>query len=309
MPHLLEGQFVNGRGQQLYTVTWTPDAQPVAKIVFHHGYGEHVRRYDAVFEAIAAEGIAVYSYDCHGHGRSQPKADNERFLVHSFKHLLDDYEAFIRHVRQQQPTSVPLFAMGHSMGGLVAVEGVLRDQSLAQGLILSGAALFVQFNAVLRVQAAISGLLSAAMPYVRMVPAVDVNHLNPEPELVQAYKDDPLIDHSNMRVRTARELLMAMRDVEHSGRNLALPLFAFHGADDKVTSPLGTRRLVDECCSKDKELLEVAGGYHELLANPAHRPGLVGRVASWIVQRASGAPGPAAADGDGSGGAPSLGKL
>lgn len=42
----------------------------------------------AVFKAWAETGVAVFSYDAHGMGASEPKAPGERYLVQSMKHLV-----------------------------------------------------------------------------------------------------------------------------------------------------------------------------------------------------------------------------
>ena len=48
MVHTTAGVFVNGRNQKLNTVEYLPDQQtrPKAIIFFHHGYGEHISRYE-----------------------------------------------------------------------------------------------------------------------------------------------------------------------------------------------------------------------------------------------------------------------
>jgi len=48
MVHKSAGTFVNGRKQTLRTVEYLPDQQsrPKALLFFHHGYGEHISRYE-----------------------------------------------------------------------------------------------------------------------------------------------------------------------------------------------------------------------------------------------------------------------
>jgi hypothetical protein len=41
-----------------------------------------------VHTRLAEAGIAVYGYDHHGHGESEPKEARERALVHDFNHLV-----------------------------------------------------------------------------------------------------------------------------------------------------------------------------------------------------------------------------
>lgn len=42
----------------------------------------------AVFEQLANAGVAVYCFDVHGHGASEPKEASERGLIRSYKHLV-----------------------------------------------------------------------------------------------------------------------------------------------------------------------------------------------------------------------------
>lgn len=41
-----------------------------------------------VFRRWAADGIAVHTYDCHGHGHSDPQEEWDRFLIWDFNFLV-----------------------------------------------------------------------------------------------------------------------------------------------------------------------------------------------------------------------------
>ena len=46
MVQALKGSIVNERKQVLRTVEYLPDQNPKAILFFHHGYGEHIGRYE-----------------------------------------------------------------------------------------------------------------------------------------------------------------------------------------------------------------------------------------------------------------------
>lgn len=52
--------------------------------------GEYSARADLpnVFRSFAEAGIAVHTYDAHGHGNSEPFAEEDRFLIWDFNHLV-----------------------------------------------------------------------------------------------------------------------------------------------------------------------------------------------------------------------------
>ena len=79
-------------------------------------------------------GLLVFGHDHVGHGDSE----GERVQVSSFSEYTDPVISQCRAKREQYP-SVPLFIIGHSMGGLITLMAVLKAQeSLFAGMVLMG---------------------------------------------------------------------------------------------------------------------------------------------------------------------------
>ncbi|KAI8594579.1 putative lysophospholipase-domain-containing protein, partial [Dissophora ornata] len=57
-------------GHQVFSKTWFATGEPVAAVVFVHGLGEHVVRYDHVFEEFSKAGFQVSGYDQRGFGQT-----------------------------------------------------------------------------------------------------------------------------------------------------------------------------------------------------------------------------------------------
>lgn len=53
--------------QRIFTKTWTPTV-PIATVIFLHGIGEHVQRYNEMFTIFAQNGIKVGGADGRGFG-------------------------------------------------------------------------------------------------------------------------------------------------------------------------------------------------------------------------------------------------
>lgn len=90
-----EDRWVNARGLSLYYESYPTYWKPKALLVFHHGYGEHIGRYRSVFVELAKAGVVVYTFDAHGHGRSDPSEPRNRALVQEFRHLVSNFSTSI----------------------------------------------------------------------------------------------------------------------------------------------------------------------------------------------------------------------
>ena len=120
-------------GFKLQVKNWhTKDAK--ASLLLVHGLGEHSARYEHVAQALNDISVNVYSFDLKGHGLSEgPRA---------FIKDISEYRADLETVYQQTPKNLPLFMLGHSMGGLIVTDFLLDSAKTdVKGVVLTGAAL------------------------------------------------------------------------------------------------------------------------------------------------------------------------
>ena len=109
------------------------DCRAVAVIV--HGLCEHQGRYDYFSGLFHKAGIGTYRFDHRGHGRSE----GERTYYTDFNELLDDTNVVVDLAIAENP-GVPVFLIGHSMGGFtVALYGAKYPDKKLRGIITSGA--------------------------------------------------------------------------------------------------------------------------------------------------------------------------
>src|SRR5258708_7942852 len=121
-------------GTKLATYEWIPDgASAKATIVIAHGYGEHAGRYTHVAEYFTQQGYALYAADYRGHGQSRGATMG---YFDSFAALVEDLKQIIEWAHSQRRNS-PLFLLGHSVGGLMALSYALKYQFTLKGLVLS----------------------------------------------------------------------------------------------------------------------------------------------------------------------------
>jgi len=175
---------------------------------------------------------------------------------------------------------LPVFLMGHSLGGIVTATSVVRDPSHVSGVILSSPALLVSTNALTRLFARLVSSATPTLP-VRFLPPAGISRI---PAQVQAFIDDPLIYHGGMPARLAASILFASRDTWAHYPRWQVPTLAFHGTADSFTEFEGSRRFVDTIASPDRTLHVVEGGYHELL-NDLGAEETLQVVLAWVERR------------------------
>jgi len=129
-------------GQRLFARHWPlPEGeQPRGLVFISHGFSEHLGLYQHVAAALTEKGLMPFGHDHRGHGRSGGK----RAYIDDVDEYVDDIFKHARKMAGRYP-NVPLFLLGHSMGGMVALRAAVRDQQdahqwprLFSGLALEG---------------------------------------------------------------------------------------------------------------------------------------------------------------------------
>jgi acylglycerol lipase len=257
--------------------------KPLARIALVHGLAEHARRYDAFALRLNAAGIELIAADLRGHGKSP----GERVWIESFDDYLLDTDALLNAADTTAPLKIPLFLMGHSMGGaiaaLYAAERLPASGRKLAGLILSSAALKPPADAP-RWKLKLGGLISRLMPRFPAL-TIDPATLSRAHGVVEANRRDPLVHHRPIPARTAAQIVVAMRRIAARRTSIDLPLFVFHGTRDALTNPDGSREFEANTGSTDSTLLILEGSYHETL-NDLDRDRVIKALIDWTLVRA-----------------------
>lgn len=263
-----ESALIQGTGGERLIRWWTPREKAVATVVLVHGYAEHSGRYEAVGDALAAAGFAVWATDLTGHGASP----GERASVHDVAELVADVRALFGCARDARP-ALPVFVLGHSMGGLVATTFTLDHQDELAGLVLSGPAV---------------GDPSTIEPLLALDPLPEVvlssDLLSRDPRVGADYDRDPLNYRGPFRRETLRTLTAGARRVRERFADLHLPLLVLHGQEDELVTSAASEDLYAAASSHDKELGIYPRLRHEILNEP-EGPEIVARIAAWMAAR------------------------
>lgn len=256
-----EGKLQGAEQQSIYFQYWMPESRPKAILLLVHGAGEHSGRYLHLAQLATGHGIGVAALDHNGHGQS----DGTPGHVHAFDDYLDDLDLFHDETTRLFD-GVPMFLLGHSLGGLISCKYLLQRQNDFVGCILSGALIKTNLKPG-RVQMAAIHLLARLTPRLG-VKQLDARGVSRDPEQVKRYVEDPLVFHGKASARMVRELFVGMAVVQAHLAAITVPMLILHGGSDVMTSPDGSRDLYQHIKSKDKTLLIYPSLYHEIFNEP-----------------------------------------
>lgn len=255
----VDGRLDGARGVRLYWRGHLPAGEPRGVLLICHGLGEHAGRYGNVVDALLPDGWAVYGLDHRGHGHS----GGRRAHLDAYADWLADFAAFRAQVASRHP-DLPLFLLGHSMGGQIALAHALDQPDGLRGLVLSAPAL------------ASGQVPAAAIPALRLLVRVggrlrpvgiDVTKISKDPAVVAAYRGDTLVHQGKPTLGLMSALFDGFALVERAGE-LRMPVLLQHGTLDELTDPAGTRALEAALRTPDRTVHWYEGLWHEIYNEP-----------------------------------------
>jgi acylglycerol lipase len=263
-------------GIHIYGRAWLPDDPPLAAVIIAHGAAEHCGRYEHVASRLNSGRFAVYAMDHRGHGRSGGRRAN----IGRFDWLIADLHTLIGRARQAYP-GLPIFLVGHSMGGAIAFGYALAHPRQITALALSAPALSMG-DLVPSWQVRLIQLLSTIAPNlgVLTLPAAAVSR---DPAVVKAYEEDPLVYRGAAPARTLTEMAGAMRGFVQHAAELQMPVLIQHGTGDTLVPLVGNRRIYERMGSVDKTLRVYEGLYHEIFNEP-EREQVLDDLVAWLAK-------------------------
>lgn len=265
--------------QKLYLQGWEPEGERKAAVLLVHGLGEHSSRYTHVAEKFIANGIAVYTFDGRGHGKSSEPKPTAYFQ--RFEQYIEDIDALFGKM-QSYVKDTPCFILGHSMGGGLVAYYTTFHQPKAKGIVLSGA-LLKPADDISPLLIRVSGLLSKITPKLQAL-KLDKTAISKDPAVVEAYDKDPLVYRKGVPARTGGELLKMMKGIQSNMDQFKLPVLIMHGTEDRLTNVEGSKMLHEQAASEDKTLKLYEGLYHEILNEPEQEQ-VIEDILQWIEKR------------------------
>ncbi|WP_416355273.1 alpha/beta fold hydrolase [Aureimonas phyllosphaerae] len=275
-------------GAALNVRAFAPTGEPVAVLLLFHGLAEHSARYERTARDLATLGITTYVHDHRGHGSTTAHdAPLRRFAKRDgVRKILRDCHA-VRERAQRDLADLPVFVLGHSLGGAIALHYARRYGGGLSGCLVWNAGMRFGWqtrlgSGALKVEKMLKGSDVASLVFARAtfeawartVPnrRTDADWLTHDPAIADAYMRDPLCGWTPT-VSMAEDILVLIRDnASHEALSQIphdLPIHCLGGTLDPATEGgAEVKRLAErlrEAGSREVELTIVEGARHETL--------------------------------------------
>lgn len=229
-----------------------PGEKPIACLLCIHGLGLQSNSYEYFGKEQSRRGLAVYSIDVRGFGSWMQSGGKSKV---DFNQCLEDIKQSLQSIRAANP-GLPVYVLGESMGGAIALRAASMYPDLIDGLISSVPAgeRFQQERTSAKV---FLNLLSGRN--IMDVGSGIVNQATQNIKLKSQWQGDPLA-----RLNLKPEELIQFQDFMNFNHDAArkvstMPVLFVQGNGDQLVKPEGTWQLFNAVASKDKSFFAVPG--------------------------------------------------
>lgn len=266
-------EFITEDGISLHTYKF-PCENPKAVVITFHGMNSYTQPSGIIGKYLAESGFEVVAYDQRGHGKSA----GLRGYIPSITVLIKDARDFITEI-QKLYGGLPIFLIGGSMGGTLALNLSIEIPDIIKGVILINPAigLHTRLESLLR---GICICFSACVPTVGVLKG-DLSRSSKNVTLHKYMEENPYYYHGKVRIGSSAAMLKAMKDIRGKYSLFNHPILVIQGSDDFVTSVDRVNEFMKIISVIDKTLLMYPGLPHSIVFEEAIFD-ISAKITTWV---------------------------
>ncbi len=255
--------------------SWLPLNQPKEVLLCVHGLGFSSASFADFGRSMAGRGFAVYAVDVRGFGQWAKRKGQDTV---DFEACLLDIEQALKSLRKAYP-GVPVFMVGESMGGAIAMAATARHPELVDGLVSSVPSSDRYYK--------VGGEIVVGAHYLED-PDKKI-----DPEIIDKISTDErtraqMENNSMNRLKLSpKELKQFETFMKSNFDNAHLiekpPVLMLAGFKDKLVKPEGTIELFNALSTQDKLLMIIGDSEHLLLEENQLTSQLAQMLNVWIT--------------------------
>ena len=270
-----EGFITAADGLKLFVRRWEVP-NPRALCFIAHGLGEHSGRYGELAGTLNKRLCAVWALDHRGHGRSQ----GHRGDCASFENFVEDLHRLVLEAQGKNP-ALPCILIGHSLGGLIALAYACEHPEGIRAVAVSSPALKLA-HPLPGIKVALVHLLNRCAPMTPVPNGVNPNNVSRDPQVVAAYKSDPLIGRI-VSARCGVALEQALKDAPRLAHQLKVPCLSLQAGADRICDAQASEEFAKTAKKAPIRFRRYEGFYHELFNEP-ERKRVMEDLCQWLEE-------------------------
>lgn len=240
---------------------------PKANIVFVHGMGETLARYDQAAAQLLQMGYNLIRYDQPGHG----KTDGQKGYLTNAQILTDVCAMVVKRVKKEY-FNFATFLIGHSMGGFTVLQTIAQQPGLVDGAVVTDP--YSVYRHPLLGSRPVKGAPTSPAP-------LKINGgVNRDARLSKRNGQDPTNPIPTVGLTNAlydgslwlRDHLADIND----------PILILHGNDDGLISVADSWDVFQGISSRDKEFHVYPFLMHSILNDPARKDDIFPEIDRWL---------------------------
>jgi alpha-beta hydrolase superfamily lysophospholipase len=198
-------------------------------VILVHGFGEHAGSYDELAESLGQAGYTSAIYSQRGHGEMP---DKQRGVIPSYLCLLDDLDVVTGAVREQTP-AVPVALYGHSMGGNIAANYLLRNSQSGFACAVLESPWFSLYKEVSPLTSGLAKVVGAITSRAAIINKLAFSDITGDAEKAKAIENDPLY-HNRISLRLFAGIKDGCAYALKNASRLTVPTFLAYAAQEKI---------------------------------------------------------------------------
>lgn len=226
-------------GTNIHTVTYNIGVEAVKGIVIvSHGFGEHSGSYEEFAEQLKQANYACVVFDQRGHGNMSEQSPEKRKklygIIPSYQCFLDDIGDVTSAIKQSVPNT-PIVLYGHSMGGNIAANYLLKHSQTNYSCAVLEApwlGLYKDVNPMIVGLAKIFGSITPRIAIINKLPLSDITGDDTKAEEIG---NDPLY-HNRISLRMFTGIRNGCEYAINNAAQLSIPTYLAVAKNDTIVS-------------------------------------------------------------------------
>jgi alpha-beta hydrolase superfamily lysophospholipase len=226
--------------------------------------------------------IACVSFDMRGHGKS----NGERGFIPSLDAVHDDLECVVERIQTELYPDIPIVIYSHGTGSLICLGHILRRPTKplnCKAMIISTPSLCLRRRPTALLLFFSRAFANLDPHFLLPVKGNLTNVYTNDPEVVEAYRNDPLV-HDRWPATTVSIFLELAVLLERHIVDAPYPLLIQHGVADTITPIEGIRKWMGKRVKGDVQFKEWPENFHEL-HNDLNKEEILTFAVHWIEEK------------------------